>query len=56
MNAYRLQNRREGGTVIRQGSSYITLRRDEIKSLIRDLTARLDDPVRVEETTGIGAT
>lgn len=50
-NPYRLQNRSDGVT-IRQGSSYVTLRRDEMKALIRDLSQRLDDPNnRVEEKT-----
>ncbi|MHA3020129.1 hypothetical protein ACXPWS_07615 [Mycobacterium sp. BMJ-28] len=50
---YRLQNRQAGGVVIRQGRSYVTLQRDEIKSLVRELNTYLDDPIRVEETTGI---
>ena len=48
-NPYQLQNRTDG-VVIRQGRSYITLCRDEMKALVRDLNQRLDDPAGVEET------
>lgn len=50
---YGLQNRSGGGITIRQGGSYITLRRSEIAQLVRDLNKRLDDPARVEETNGV---
>ncbi len=52
---YELQNRKNG-VIIRQGGSYVLLRRDEMKSLVRDLNNRLDDPNRVEEPNGVHPT
>ncbi|WP_133119190.1 hypothetical protein [Mycolicibacterium agri] len=53
MSAYQLQRRRDQGIVIRQGKSWILLKRSEVESLVRDLNNHIDDPIRVEEIDGL---
>jgi hypothetical protein len=58
MTPYRLQNRQDGGVVIKQGKSWVVVNRDLIPDLINDLQNHyeLKDPARVKEIDRIGNT